>query len=107
MIALEEAIRICSPLMLLRGFPWQAEALAAVGRLVQSLVRDESEAIWLVDYMIRHHCEWPGPGALREAYTSRYRPLDADAPSGRCEAHGVTGCWMCGSPDARTRSRVQ
>lgn len=104
-VPLEELVQICAPLTLLRNFPWQPEALTALARMVQGLVKSDGEAVWLVDHMIGHYDEWPGPRELRLAYERKFTRPEDRRPPGACEAHWVHDCPICARAGAPARAR--
>lgn len=73
-------------LSLLKFFPSEPGARAALLRMLCQMVAGPTELRWLIDTVLRYHNEWPGPLELRGIYCTHYKPKDgveADVTSGR------------------------
>lgn len=62
-------------LSMLKFFPSDAGARAAVQKLLAKICPGKFELEWLVDRLILLN-EWPGPGQVRGLLCTRYKPAD-------------------------------
>ncbi len=71
---------------MLRYFPSDPGARAAIARLLAKMVPHKAALRWLVDAMVNRVGEWQGPTELRGVLCWRYKPQDGiEAP---CSAAG-------------------
>ena len=74
---------------MLRFFPADEFAKAAVMQLLERMATDAEQVNWLVRTILENYDEWPGPRELRAVYCTRFKPADgveADLVSGRLAA---------------------
>jgi hypothetical protein len=72
-------------LSLLKRSPTSPHALKGLGRILEEICRDDSEARTLVDYTLRRHNEWPGPEEIRHIYRDEIAPRQVpEAESAGC-----------------------
>jgi hypothetical protein len=72
----EAASRGVNKLALMAFFPADPEVRGALIGLLMEMIETEEQLNWLVADSLKSFREWPGIGALRERYCSRYRPKD-------------------------------
>jgi hypothetical protein len=65
-----------SRLALLKFFPSEPEALAALAEIICKMTADERKAEWLIERALQVFDEWPGPKKLRALYCRRWKPAD-------------------------------
>src|SRR5690349_7814500 len=61
---------------MLKFFPSDREARAAIVEMICEMASDECQVEWLVARALRLYNEWPGPRELRAAFCSKFRPRD-------------------------------
>jgi len=72
----EEAVVVRDQFSLMKFFPSDPGAKAALSRLLQRMCRSFEEAQWLVDRALDVYGDWPGTSELRALYCSRFKPMD-------------------------------
>ncbi len=82
MISQQKTSEVLGRLALLKRFPGNPNALAALGEMFGELCRNDHEASLLVDALLKQYSEWPGPGAVRQIHNERIIPrrLPEDRP---------------------------
>jgi len=63
-------------LTLMKYFPADDSARAALVELVCGMIDSDEQAEWLAKRMLQVYPEWPGPQELRACFCGRYRPKD-------------------------------
>lgn len=63
-------------LSLMRYFPSDTAQVAALGLFLERLCGDRDRLQWLVEQLVNHIGEWPGPAEVRGLFCSRFRPAD-------------------------------
>lgn len=74
---------------MLRFFPADEFAKAAVMQLLERMAQDAEQVNWLVRTILETYDDWPGPRELRAVFCTRYKPADgveADLTAGRLAA---------------------
>lgn len=74
---------------MLRFFPGDEFARAAVMQLLERLADAPEKVSWLVRTVLDNYNEWPGPQEIRAVFCTRYKPADgveADLTAGRLAA---------------------
>lgn len=85
---------LCGELTLLRFFPSDENARAAIVLLVGRMCSNEDQVRWLVQRVLSLCNDWPGPLVLRQILCSKFKPAD------RIEA-GATASFPEGPPSER------
>ena len=67
---------LCAELTLLRFFPSDENARAALVLLIGRMCSNEEQVRWLVQRTMALCNEWPGPLALRQILCSKFKPAD-------------------------------
>jgi hypothetical protein len=67
---------LCAELTLLRFFPSDENARAALVLLIGRMCSNEDQVRWLVQRTMALCNEWPGPLALRQILCSKFKPAD-------------------------------
>lgn len=76
MIAIQDCLKAVGSLTMLKCFPSDPLAHAEIAKLFQRMVERPDQLNWLVDVMINHVGEWPGPAQMRGILCTRFKPLD-------------------------------
>jgi hypothetical protein len=76
MLSPEEAVVVRDQFSLMKFFPSDPGAKAALSRLLQRMCGSFVEAQWLVDTALDVYSDWPGTSELRALYCSRFKPTD-------------------------------
>jgi hypothetical protein len=76
MLSPEEAVAIRDQFTLMKFFPSDPAARAALSRLLQRMCGSFDHAQWLVDRALEVYSEWPGSSELRALYCSHFKPQD-------------------------------
>ena len=80
---LEAAYDLCRALEALAFFPASdSHAWLAVQVLVARMCGSVDRVEWLRDQVLQQWAKWEGPGALRELFSERFKPVD-DKPAAR------------------------
>lgn len=98
MLDVRTAKRAVGSLSLLRFFPADPEARAALAEMLAVMCPDDAACEWLVARTLQLHNEWPGPLELRAVLCSRYRPSDG------VEAYSAV--WPTGIPSGNPTEQV-
>jgi len=88
MVSIDVQMESLDRLGTLKYFPAKPTVVAAVGKILNELCRDDSEAKRLVDAVLAEFSEWPGPRAIRELHT-------AEVASRRAPDVKPKGCSLC------------
>jgi type II secretory ATPase GspE/PulE/Tfp pilus assembly ATPase PilB-like protein len=108
---METRINCLDKLAMLRHFPSKTAVVAEIGKLVDEICADDTEAQLLTDAVLEQFSEWPGPGVLRQAYAEKVASHRAEMTPGGCATCGGTGLrqtcrlheWL---PDGSQRKQV-
>jgi hypothetical protein len=73
---------VCAELTLLRFFPSDENARAALVLLIGRMCSTEDQVRWLVRRTLAICNEWPGPLVLRQILCSKFRPADGISAGG-------------------------
>jgi hypothetical protein len=76
MINEKEAILAAARFSILKFYPSEPAARSEVALLMMSLCATQEQLDWLVSTVVAKLSEWPGPGALRGMFCTRFKPLD-------------------------------
>ncbi len=76
MVNVKRAAQELSKLSLMKFFPSDQNAKAALLELVCAMASDNDKIEWLVRRALAIFSEWPGPRELRALYCSRWPPTD-------------------------------
>jgi hypothetical protein len=76
MLSPEEAVAIRDQFTLMKFFPSDPGARAALSRLLQRMCGSFDQAQWLVDRALDLYAEWPGTTEVRALYCSHFKPAD-------------------------------
>lgn len=82
-------LEILSGLRLLKYFPSDECAMAALVRQVGEMCQSEEQVDWLVNRMLKLYLEWPGMQEMRACYCSRHRPKDGINAYSQVYADGI------------------
>jgi hypothetical protein len=74
---------------MLKYFPADEHTRASIGQEIASMATEPTQVLWLADAMVRHFNEWPGPLALRAAFSQRWTPADGVS----ADMQGFGGTW--------------
>jgi hypothetical protein len=95
-VSLDVATMFVEMMAALQPFPAEAGARGLIIAELRSMVNSETEALWLVQRMIRLYTKWPGLMELRRVLCQRYVPRD------RVEAIGESEVYQGAIPSERT-----
>jgi len=70
------ALKCAEELALLKYFPTEPHARAALAKMMLGMIETEEQAQWLVRRTLELHNDWPGPMELRAIFCSRFKPKD-------------------------------
>ncbi len=76
MVNVQRATEQIAKLALLKYFPSDVMARAALVQIVCEFAESNEQIEWLVKRALAIFNEWPGPVELRALYCSRWRPVD-------------------------------
>lgn len=76
MIGIGACLNAVGRLTLLKYFPTDPAAHAGLAELLHGMVSNESQLDWLVQTLINHVGEWPGPKEVRGLFCSQFQPAD-------------------------------
>ena len=88
MVSIDIQMESLDRLGTLKYFPAKPTVVAAVGKILNELCRDDSEAKRLVDAVLAEFSEWPGPRAIKDLHT-------AEVASRRAPEVEAKGCSLC------------
>jgi hypothetical protein len=87
---IEVVSRILGKLSVLRFFPADDTARAAILQMVCSMASNEDQVRWLVGRMTSGlYSEWPGPREMRACFCSKFKPADAINAYSEVYADGI------------------
>ncbi|HXR75197.1 MAG TPA: hypothetical protein VN737_04420 [Bryobacteraceae bacterium] len=89
MVNVAEAAREIAKLGMLKYFPADKEARAAIVEMACGMASDNAQITWLVKRALALYNEWPGPNELRAAFCSKFRPRDGITAYSRIYADGI------------------
>lgn len=90
MISTEQAERGMARMGILKFYPSEPASRKEIMRLLIKMVSTVEQLDWLVNTMIDHIGEWPGPAELRAVFTTRFKPLDGIEGKGYSSLPGFT-----------------
>jgi len=73
MMTYEEAATLVGQLAMLKFFPSDEFARAALVRMLREMCATFEQGQWLIDRALEWYSEWPGPRELRVLYNYRFR----------------------------------
>lgn len=90
-----KVLALISELAIMPFFPNNnPAALKAVAGICGSMCHNEAEVAWLVDYMLTHYTQWPGPAEMRAVYCNFRKPKDG--------VNSYSSVYLDGVPRAKT-----
>jgi|SRR6185437_2873311 len=89
MVNVAEAAKEIAKLGMLKYFPADKEARAAIVQMVCEMAANNAQVAWLVKRALALYNEWPGPNELRAAFCSKFRPRDGITAYSRIYADGI------------------
>lgn len=91
---------------ILKYFPSGADNREMIMVLMQNICDRKDRLVWLVNTLLNHVGEWPGPAQLRAIYASRWTPADG-VHGPPCTIHGFTADDMESNWQARQLTESQ
>ena len=90
MVNVKRAAEAVGRLAILRFFPSDPNAQAAIVQILCEMARSNEQIDWLVNRMIAIYNEWPGPREMRACFCCRFRPKDGQ---NACSEVYLDGSW--------------
>lgn len=107
MIEIKACLLAVGRLSLLKFFPSDPVAHSELAKLFQRMVQREDQLEWLVDALIDHVGEWPGPRELRGIFCTRCRPADGIEEWARTPGFSPSDCEARNIEEARGDKQIE
>jgi hypothetical protein len=91
MVNVEQAVEQIAALVLLKFFPQDAAAQAALVKLICGMAHNNEQIAWLVERALALYNEWPGPMELRALFYTRWTPRDGVTAYSTVYPAGING----------------
>lgn len=76
MVDTKRATERIAELSLMKYFPQDALARAALVRIICEMTENDAQIDWLVKRVLSLYNEWPGPQVVRAVFCRRFKPAD-------------------------------
>lgn len=96
---------------MLKFWPASPATQAQIKALIAEMVPNREALVWLVDQLVNHVNEWPGPAELRELLCWKYSPADGVKSRGYCTIPGYTpadgeAIWLSRQADKQQQNQI-